>query len=347
MTLFGYIRTSRHLQEGVAGMDPFSQELRLREAGVRGTTSTGTSASPGPPCKRRDNQMNSGSVIAGMCDIVIATLNKEGLERREGSPFTRELDEIQSQERREWLGDYVWQRTYLLLHGAIDQAYQLDACINNPNPALVSVTQYILLRSIQEYTTRLAYLVDLKIEPTERIRRAIELYHADLFAYENLPSNLRVHPGQNRETFLSAWYEEITCGKKLNRRYPVRSIFDDLGSPEEEGWPTDNGGKPINPTYQKGYQIWSAVTHGHLWAIRHYGLTKVGKIGEQTMWLPGGAATRTILSWQEIAGRLLQYAFGFAVQFLHPSLDTSTMDELEHQIALIQQSKVNASIPTS
>ena len=30
MTLFGYIRTSRHLQEGVAGMDPFSQELRLR-----------------------------------------------------------------------------------------------------------------------------------------------------------------------------------------------------------------------------------------------------------------------------------------------------------------------------
>ena len=35
MTLFGYIRTSRHLQEGVAGMDPFSQELRLREAGVQ------------------------------------------------------------------------------------------------------------------------------------------------------------------------------------------------------------------------------------------------------------------------------------------------------------------------
>ena len=40
MTLFGYIRTSRHLQEGVAGMDPFSQELRLREAGVSGATGT-------------------------------------------------------------------------------------------------------------------------------------------------------------------------------------------------------------------------------------------------------------------------------------------------------------------
>ena len=35
MTLFGYIRTSRHLQDGVAGMDPFSQELWFREAGVQ------------------------------------------------------------------------------------------------------------------------------------------------------------------------------------------------------------------------------------------------------------------------------------------------------------------------
>ena len=35
MTLFGYIRTSRDLQDGVAGMDPFSQELRFREAGVQ------------------------------------------------------------------------------------------------------------------------------------------------------------------------------------------------------------------------------------------------------------------------------------------------------------------------
>ena len=32
-------------------MDPFSQEFRLREAGSRGTTSTGTSASPGLPAR--------------------------------------------------------------------------------------------------------------------------------------------------------------------------------------------------------------------------------------------------------------------------------------------------------
>ena len=35
MTLFRYMRTSRNRQEGVAGMDPSSQELRLREAGVQ------------------------------------------------------------------------------------------------------------------------------------------------------------------------------------------------------------------------------------------------------------------------------------------------------------------------
>ena len=33
-TFYGYIRTSRRLQEGVAGMDPATQEIQLRKAGV-------------------------------------------------------------------------------------------------------------------------------------------------------------------------------------------------------------------------------------------------------------------------------------------------------------------------
>ena len=33
-SIFGYIRTSRRLQEGVPGMDLASQELQLRRAGV-------------------------------------------------------------------------------------------------------------------------------------------------------------------------------------------------------------------------------------------------------------------------------------------------------------------------
>ena len=32
--MYGYIRTSRQLQEGTTGMDPASQELQLRRAGV-------------------------------------------------------------------------------------------------------------------------------------------------------------------------------------------------------------------------------------------------------------------------------------------------------------------------
>ena len=33
-SIYGYIRTSRQLQEGVPGMNPASQELQLRGAGV-------------------------------------------------------------------------------------------------------------------------------------------------------------------------------------------------------------------------------------------------------------------------------------------------------------------------
>ena len=32
--IYGYIRTSRQLQEGAPGMDPASQDLQLRRAGV-------------------------------------------------------------------------------------------------------------------------------------------------------------------------------------------------------------------------------------------------------------------------------------------------------------------------
>ena len=33
-SIYGYIRTSRRLQEGVPGMDPVSQEIQLHRAGV-------------------------------------------------------------------------------------------------------------------------------------------------------------------------------------------------------------------------------------------------------------------------------------------------------------------------
>ena len=50
-SIYGYIRTSRRLQEGVPGMDPASQELQFqravvpraiihRDVGVSGTTDT-------------------------------------------------------------------------------------------------------------------------------------------------------------------------------------------------------------------------------------------------------------------------------------------------------------------
>ena len=71
MTLFGYIRTSRHLQEGVAGMDPFSQELRLRESGVQRdhvhrdigvSGATGTDQRLG--WRRLDGRLSGGDTLA-------------------------------------------------------------------------------------------------------------------------------------------------------------------------------------------------------------------------------------------------------------------------------------------
>ena len=70
MTLFGYIRTSRHLQEGVAGMDPFSQELRLREAGVQRDNvyrDIGVSGATGTDQRQRwhrlDGRLSGGDIL--------------------------------------------------------------------------------------------------------------------------------------------------------------------------------------------------------------------------------------------------------------------------------------------
>ena len=82
MTLFGYIRTSRHLQDGVAGMDPFSQELRLREAGVqRGITSTETSASQEPPAP---TSATAGTAWTGVFPEPIPWLSSASTESADG-----------------------------------------------------------------------------------------------------------------------------------------------------------------------------------------------------------------------------------------------------------------------
>ena len=290
--------------------------------------------------------MLSNRFLTEACDIVIQFLNDRGLEPEVDSHFSEELAQIQSEERRKWLRDYVYQHTYWLLQGLLDQVYKLEACMTTVNLAITAVGEYVLLRSILEYSYRLDYLTVLDIGASERVKRSIEYSYTDLKAYEGLPSNLRSPSSQSQSQFLEEWYKEIAGEKKLNKRKQVKHVMDNLGGANEEWqhirgeWPTDGRGTPINPVYQSGYAIWSAITHGDPWAIRHFGLTKANREEEDAQWFPG-LDLNTTHKMQDLVVRLLQHSFGYSVQLMHRGgLHVGTMNRLEEVIARIQETNV-------
>ena len=77
--IFGYIRTSRQLQEGVPGMDPASQELQLRRAGVplgNIHRDVGVSGSTGTRERRAWHQLNDR--LAGGDTLVVVAIDRIG-----------------------------------------------------------------------------------------------------------------------------------------------------------------------------------------------------------------------------------------------------------------------------
>ena len=248
-----------------------------------------------------------------MCDIIVGFLNEGGFELKEDSFFALELGEIQSLERREWLRTHLSESAYYLLQGIIDQACSMESTLSAINPASVSVTGSVLLRTMLEYAYKLTHLTDSHISINQRIKRAIEIYHNDLNEYDRLPEELRGELGQDQSELLGQWYEEIT-GEELSRRIPVRNIFDSVGDSDE--WPRDRGDNPINPVYIMGYQINSLIAHGNLWALRHYGLTHVQGPDGIAASLPGWSAGK-VRNYQRAAASLLQFAFAFAMQLMH------------------------------
>ena len=78
-SIFGYIRTSRQLQEGVPGMDPASQELQLRRAGVplgNIHRDVGVSGSTGTRERRAWHQLNER--LAGGDTLVVVAIDRIG-----------------------------------------------------------------------------------------------------------------------------------------------------------------------------------------------------------------------------------------------------------------------------
>ena len=78
-SIFGYIRTSRQLQEGVPGMDPASQELQLRRAGVPLNNihrDVGVSGSTGTRERRAWHQLNAR--LASGDTLVVVAIDRIG-----------------------------------------------------------------------------------------------------------------------------------------------------------------------------------------------------------------------------------------------------------------------------
>ena len=73
-SIYGYIRTSRRLQEGVPGMDPVSQELQFRRAGVPRANihrDVGVSGTTGTQERRGWHRLN-GRLAGGDILVVVA-----------------------------------------------------------------------------------------------------------------------------------------------------------------------------------------------------------------------------------------------------------------------------------
>ena len=78
-TFYGYIRTSRRAQEGVAGMDPATQELQLRRAGVprdRIYRDVGVSGATGTNQRRGWHSLDAR--IAAGDTLVVAAIDRIG-----------------------------------------------------------------------------------------------------------------------------------------------------------------------------------------------------------------------------------------------------------------------------
>ena len=77
--IYGYIRTSRRLQEGVPGMDPASQELQLRRAGVpldQIHRDVGVSGTTGTQERRGWHRLNGR--LAGGDTLVVVAIDRIG-----------------------------------------------------------------------------------------------------------------------------------------------------------------------------------------------------------------------------------------------------------------------------
>ena len=286
-------------------------------------------------------------ILTQMINIVLLYLNEEKLELREDSFFAEELRGIPVPERRDLIRTYLCDNTFLLLQGILDQVQSLNSILSVRTPAVVAVSPFILIRTMLEYSNKLTYLTDP--HTSERIPRTLKCLYADIQEFRKLPKDLTSPAGrmsvEDRANLATEWYCELTGGEGKLRPVSALEIFEELAGEQSDewgelDWVEDGRGSLVPFAYSKGYRIYSAVAHGNLWAIQHYGATKIRNVDGETVWLPGLDA-KTVYRLQELAGRQLEFSLGFAVQFMRGHLPSGTMNKLETLIASIQNALIS------
>lgn len=271
-------------------------------------------------------------VLARMCEVVVDRLNDRGLTIQPGSLFSQELNEIQIQERRKWLGEYISSSSTALLLSVIEMVVELERCLAGEGSA---VNPYIILRSIMEHTYKISYLTDGEIDADERIRRALRTYYAEMQEYQKLSEEHRVANTDPQlvsvRNLITKWYRELT-GKRMPSRLSAKEIIEAGQKLTSSGWIEGAPGVK-ETTYESFYRISSGIVHGNLWALAHFCMRTIPQ-GPTRVVIPfAGLDQETIRLIRICAGRLLLFAFGFTVQ-LHDIIPAGEMNRISQLEAL-------------
>ena len=272
--------------------------------------------------------MYQQGILTEMAALIVDDWGEDRkLRIHEGSAFAEALASPRLPRRSEWFNSYLGARIGVLLAGVVDGAYRLDTVLAAPSPAGVSVVEYHILRGMLEYTYRLFHLVQLEITVKDREKRAIEDWHSGYLQFRRISSQNQPAGFESKfvewEPVLTAWYAELTGSSKI-RTPTVRAIFDEAGMPES-WWPTDRSGNAINPVYQSGYSLFSAVEHGNLWAVQSFGMGDPKAIEVDRPGLDDAASIKI----QELASRWLLATYAATTQFFSPGVPASMMNKLE------------------
>ena len=266
--------------------------------------------------------------ICGLIDEELAT---RPLEFPGSSPYAMEISSIEDSEKREFLESYLSESLMALLLGVLDQARSI-ALISDAPPA--AVAPLVLMRSLQEYNYKIAYLADESIDLEERISRALRLYYVDLVEYKKLPEAIRpVGSTANLEestTDVVAWYKELT-GEKLTT-IRTQKIMDTVWKSGRE-YLEENSDAP-NGAYEIGYRVGSALAHGNIWAIRNHCLTITR---EQKGFSVGLEIQNGLLfNLHLLAAGIVMFAFAFVSQYA-VALPAATMNKIEEMLSELRE----------